>query len=190
MHRLLRFLKREGDVPRFPSGVRAYPNWHSAPIRGYVFGMRYLPAFLLLPALLAACGDKAAILLTADIRQPTVSVADGAAGSTLSGSFQLVLALGAEASGPTHVTLGNFSLQTEAGVSLVDVLKLDSSPEFPIDLDKGATQTVSFTFDEDSVDRDALCAGRVRIVGSVLDSLKGGTDPVSSELTTPDCGAT
>lgn len=151
--------------------------------------MRFWPLFLGL-SLLAACGDKSSISLSAVIAEPMLSVQDGAAGSTLSGNFQLVLTLGSEASGSTRVTLGNFSLQTEAGAPLVDVLKVQSNPEFPLDIAKGQTQTVSFSFDENSVDRDALCAGRVRIVGSVLDSLKGGTDPLRSDLTTPDCGAT
>jgi len=151
--------------------------------------MRFWPAFLVLPVVLAACGSKGSVSLFVGIEQPTVSVVDGAAGSSLSGSFELSLALGPEASGPTHVTLGNFSLQTEAGASLIDVLNLSSTPEFPIDVPKGSTQTANFTFDKDSVDRDALCAGKVRIVGTVMDSLKGGTDPVSSELLTPDCGA-
>ena len=151
--------------------------------------MRFWPLFLGL-SLLAACGDKSSISLSAAVTQPTLSVQDGAAGSTLSGSFQLILALGSEASGPTRVSLGNFSLQTEAGAPLVDVLDVKSSADFPLDVAKGDSQTVSFSFDEDSVDRDALCAGKVRIVGSVMDSLKGGTDPVSSPLTTVDCGAT
>ncbi|MEO6598804.1 MAG: hypothetical protein ABIQ16_02960 [Polyangiaceae bacterium] len=152
--------------------------------------MRFLPTFLLLPVALAACGSKGAVSLVVGIEQPTVSLVDGAAGASLSGSFQLELALGPEASGSTHVTLGNFSLQTEAGAPLIEVLNLTSTPEFPIDVAKGDSQIARFTFNKDGVDRDEVCAGKVRIVGSVMDSIKGGTDPVSSDLIMPDCGAT
>jgi len=141
--------------------------------------------------LLAACGDKSAVSLSAQITQGTVQVADTAFGdAALSGSFSLLLALGPEASGSTTVTLGNFSLQDANGAALVDVLSLDSTPPFPINVDKGGSQTVTLTFAKDSVDRAALCAGQVRIVGSLMDTLKGGTDPVSSAPLTPDCGAT
>ena len=152
--------------------------------------MRLWPAFLVLPVLLAACGSKGTVSLLVAIDQPMVSVVDGAAGTSLSGSFQVSLAQGSEASGSTHVTPGNFSLQTEAGAPLIEVLNLTSTPEFSVDVAKGQTQTLSLVFEKDSVDRDAVCAGKVRIVGSVMDSLKGGTEPVSSALFTPDCGAT
>jgi hypothetical protein len=152
--------------------------------------MRFWSAFWLLPALLVACGDKSAVSLSADVTSASVKVEDTAFGAALSGSFALSLALGPEASGPTHVTLGNFSLQTAGGAALIDVLNLQSTPTFPVDVAKGGSQTVSFTFDQDSVDRAALCAGQVRIVGSVMDSLKGGTDPISSFLITPDCDPT
>ncbi len=65
---------------------------------------------------------------------------------------------------------------------------MKATPDFPIEVAKGGSQSVSFSFDEDSVDRDAICAGQVRLVGSVMDTLKGATDPVSSVLITPDCG--
>ena len=152
--------------------------------------MHFSTAFLLLPVLLAACGSKGSVSLVVDIEQPTVSVADGAAGTSLSGGFQLAMALGPEAPGSTRVTLGNFSLQTEAGRPVIEVLNLSSTPEFPIDLGKGDSRSASFTFDEESVDRAALCAGKVRIIGSVMDTLKGGTDPVRSDLFAPNCGAT
>ncbi len=153
--------------------------------------MRFWLALCSAALLLAACGDKSAVSLSAQIPDASVSVADTAFGdATLSGSFSLLLALGPEASGPTNVTLGNFSLQDANGAALVDVLSLTSNPEFPVDVDKGGSKTVAFTFSKDSVDRAALCAGQVRIVGSLMDSLKGGTDPVSSGLLTPDCGAT
>jgi len=70
---------------------------------------------------------------------------------------------------------------------LADLADAKPEPMFPIDLQKGETKRVVFTLDGISVDRDAACAGRVRIVGSLTDSLKGGADPVRSGLLTPDC---
>lgn len=159
-------------------------------IAGYGQRMRLLAAFLLVPVLLTGCGSKGSVSLSVDIEQPTVSVAEGAAGTSLSGSFQVSLALGPEASGSTHVTPGNFSLQNEAGMPVIDNLNLTARPDFPIDVAKGETQVVNLSFEKDDVDRELVCSGKLRIVGSVLDSLKGGTDPVSSELFTADCDAT
>ncbi len=82
---------------------------------------------------------------------------DAAFGAALSGGFQLRLVLGSEASGSTRVSLGNFSLQTESGASLVDVLDVQPDTAFPLQLDKGSSKQVVFTFSEGSVDR-APCA--------------------------------
>ena len=54
-------------------------------------------------------------------------------------------------------------------------------------MNKGESKQVVFTLDEIDVDRDAVCAGHVRIVGSVMDTLKGGTVPVRSASITPEC---
>ncbi len=153
--------------------------------------MRFWLALCSAALFLAACGDKSAVSLSAYVSDASLKVTDTPFGdAALSGSFSVVLNLGPEASGPTHVTLGNFSLQGADGAALVDVLSLTSNPEFPVDVDKGGSKTVSFTFSKDSVDGAALCAGQVVIVGSLMDSLKGGSDPVISAPITPDCGAT
>ena len=152
--------------------------------------MRLWSVFWVVPALLAACGDKSAVSLSAFVSDAVVSVSDTAFGSGLAGSFRVQLSLGPEASGSTQVSLGNFSLQTESGAPLVDVLELESDTAFPLQIDKGGSKDVNFTFKQDSADRESVCAGKVRIVGSVMDSLKGGTDQVDSVAITPDCGAT
>jgi len=152
--------------------------------------MRLLSVFWVTPLLLAACGDKSAVSLSAFVSDAVVSVPDTAFGSALAGSFRVQLSLGPEASGSTQVSLGNFSLQTESGAPIVDVLTLESDVAFPLQVDKGGSKDVNFTFKKDSIDRDAVCAGKVRIVGSVMDTLKGGTDQVGSTAITPDCGAT
>ena len=151
--------------------------------------MRFCFVFWVLSALLAACGDKGAVSLSASIPEAEVSVKDNPFGAGLEGSFRLELALGGEASGSTSVTPGNFQLQTEAGAALVDLPHAATTTVFPLQVGKGEVKSVSFTLKEDSVDRAALCAGKVRIVGSVLDSLKGATEPVQGQLFTPDCGS-
>jgi hypothetical protein len=145
-----------------------------------------------LPLCLVSCGDKSAVSLTVDIEQAAVTAQSGLLGSTLGGGFQLEFALGPEASGPTTVTLGSFALQTASGSPLVDPVLVDSgATSFPLVVSKGAEQTVTFTLSSTAqltqADHDALCAGQVVIVGSVMDSLKGGTDPVRSALITPTC---
>ena len=149
--------------------------------------MRFLTALPVFFLFLAACGDKSAVSLSADISAAALNVRPTAFGSALSGSFQLNLNVGPEASGAATVMLGNFSVQSAAGAPLIDVLPLETTSVFPLVVDKGSTKQAAFTFMVDSVDRTALCTGQVRIVGSVMDSLKGGTDPVSSALIATDC---
>jgi hypothetical protein len=88
--------------------------------------------------------------------------------------------------------LGSFAIQTAAGMPLVDQVTLDAGgATFPLVVNKGASQTVMFMMSSTKVlsasDRDALCAGQVKIVGTVMDSLMGGTDSLSSNPITPTC---
>lgn len=117
----------------------------------------------------------------------SITVKDGAFGGSLSGSFQLQLTLGSEANGSTEVSLGTLELQTEAGTFLASLDDATPEPMFPIHLNKGESKKVEFTLKDISVDAGAACAGRVRIVGAVSDTLKGGTDPVQSGPITPSC---
>jgi len=150
--------------------------------------MLRLSALWALPALLVACGDAGDVSLTVETLAPTVTVTDGAFGASASGRFTLKLTLGSESSGSTQVTPDSFALQTESGAALVDPLDASPGATIPIKVDKGQTVNVSFTFEGVQVDRDAVCAGSVRIVGSLMDSLKGASDPFRSALITPDCG--
>ena len=140
-----------------------------------------------LPLLLVGCSAKDAVSLSVELSPATVTVQNGAFGGSASGSFQLTLKLGSEASGPTTVTLENFSLQTLMGTPLVPVLSLEPATA-PLVIDKGDSKNLTFTFTDQPVDHDAACAGQVDIRGSVSDTLKGGTDPVTSSAITPDCG--
>ena len=157
-------------------------------IRGYRRQMRWLFGLWLLPACLLACGDKSAVSLSVEVKSASLSVEPTPFGdATLSGLFQLVLSVGPEASGSSTVSLGNFSLENAAGVAIVDVLTLPTGSAFPLVVAKGSSQQVSQPVSAESVDSALVCPGPVRIVGSLMDSLKGGTVPVRSELITPDC---
>ena len=150
--------------------------------------MRFSSLALALPLCLVSCGDKSAVSLSAQVNQANVTVTSTALVTTTSGGFELLLELGPEASGPTTVTLGNFALQTAAGSPLIDPLPVDpGSTTFPLVVNKGGSQTAMFSFTSSKGDHDAICAGQVIIVGSVMDSLKGGTDPLSSPPFTPSC---
>jgi hypothetical protein len=161
-------------------------------IRRYGKAMRFWSVAWALPVCLLSCGDKSAVSLTVILEQATVTAQNGDLGATLGGGFALQFELGPEASGPTTVTLGNFALQTSGGAPIVDPLKVDAgSTTFPLVVNKGSSQTVTFSVSSTQLltqsERDALCAGQVQIVGSVMDSLKGGTDPLASGPITPSC---
>ena len=152
----------------------------------------FLPLFWVSLASLAACGDKSAVSLTVTLQEPAVSATNHTLGTELGGGFVLEFDLGPEASGPTTVTPGNFALQTASGSVLVDPLPADpSGSSFPLVVAKGSTQKMTFVISSDELldpaTRDALCAGPVVIVGSVMDSLSGGTDSVRSNPITPSC---
>lgn len=143
---------------------------------------------MFLPLWLVGCGSKGAVSLTVDIPEAVLRVQESPLdGPVVTGSFALQLMLGPESSGSTTVTLGNFSLADESGAPIVELLSVDKDVSFPLVIDKGASKTVNFTLTGDSVARDRVCPGPVRLLGSVMDTLKGGTDPVSSRLIMPTC---
>jgi hypothetical protein len=149
--------------------------------------MRLSSAFWVLPAALVACSVSASDLsLTARISEASIKVTNSAF-SGLQGSFGLALALGSEANGSTQVTGADLELETESGEFLVQLSDAIPEPMFPINLNKGESKQVTFTLDGIGVDRTKACAGRVRIVGSVTDTLKGGSSPVQSGLLSLDC---
>jgi hypothetical protein len=149
--------------------------------------MRFWSALWVLPALLTGCGSASTISLSVQMSDETLQVTDSAFGAALSGSFKLRLELGSEASGSTRVSPGNFELQTEAGEFVTGLQDAEIEPEFPIDLDKGESKQVLFTLKDIGVERAQVCPGPLRIVGSVVDTLKGGTTSVRSGSIEPDC---
>jgi hypothetical protein len=149
--------------------------------------MRRLNWLCALPFLLAGCGDKSAISLSANITQGSVKVQNGAFGASASGDFEMLLALGPEASGSRTVTPQNFQLVDEAKAVVADQLPVKTATPIPIAIGKGESTTVNFTFADSMVDHDMACAGPLFIVGSVDDASGTGSQRVSSAGLTPSC---
>jgi hypothetical protein len=127
---------------------------------------------------------------------PTATVTSGALGAGISGgAFHLNLHLGARASGPSQVTLGEFQI-LDAGrkAAIVTPLLVDAGATmFPATVQPDSDLDVDFTFDTGTKTLPAdvgtkLCdpAGVV-IGGTIDDPLKGGATPFYSDVFHPSC---
>lgn len=150
---------------------------------------RWLAGLFALSAL--ACGSKSTVSLSAQVQNPVFVVEQVTLGTRLSGSFELRLELGSEASGNTSVSLESFALLRASDRSSL-VAPLPAAPQgvqFPLDVAKGQTKLVTFTLDDqkliDPALRDSICAEPVQIAGSVSDSLSGDATPLTSIAFTP-----
>jgi hypothetical protein len=125
----------------------------------------------------AACGSKGAVSLTARIESSELGVTSGTLASGLSGQFDLVLELGEHAPRATTVSAPSFGVR-QGNDMVVPTLSLSASERFPIELEPGSDQRVRFTVAENEsvTDEEAekLCAGPIRISGTVTDSLNDG----------------
>ena len=125
------------------------------------------------------CGSKGAVALTATIANARVSVEAGALGTRLAGRFDLVLEVGSEASDSTSVTLETFGLERGPTVlkSPIDVAP-DGNVTFPVTVGIGARREIPFTLEDlaDITEVEAICGGRLRVVGVIRDTL-GGDKP-------------
>jgi hypothetical protein len=140
---------------------------------------RAFAGLLLPPAVcVTGCGSKGAVSLLAHVERPELSARTNELDLlVLTGGFDLVLELGDAAPRSTTVTLGSFSLESEAGDILVD--RVDASPdlEFPVTLGAGDSVSAHCDLGDDQVadlaDGD-VCAGNIRITGVITDSLSDG----------------
>ena len=142
--------------------------------------------------MLLGCGSKGAVSLTVDIPTASVQVLNGPFGASLKGQFELGFALGPESSGATTVSSGSFSLESEAQAALGGPLTItETSPSFPLTIEPGTSKSMTLKYKlESGVQLTDFCAApapRVSVVGAVMDTLKGGADPVSSRLFSADC---
>ena len=140
----------------------------------------------------ASCIDTdTAVFVDATIDQPQLTVTEEALGTSLTGSFLLVLHLGARASGESSVSFASFSLVDENDDVIVESLPIVASDPSPVTVEAGGADTaVTFTIDTspDLLDpsvRDQICAGQIAISGVVEDSLATAPTPVESGLFSP-----
>lgn len=164
-----------------------------------------LPRALLLAVLfsLQSCAAKDAVSISASLANPQVTVAPAPGGlvSTLAGSFEVYLELGARASDGTDVTFSVFSLvRADNDAQVLSApqgkpLSWIASPAPPIRIGPGGKATVQVTIGADKsspmelpkADKDAVCAaGQLKIVGTIQDSANGSQSlPVSSQAFLP-----
>jgi hypothetical protein len=147
-----------------------------------------------LAVLLAGCaGDNEAIVFVApSIEDPVVAVASQVLGTTLAGSFRLVLRLGPRASGPSQVTVQEFEItNADQTKSLVPTLETKADATFPVTVNLDSEEDVVFTIDLGggvlpATAADELCgAGGLKIAGTIKDSLQDGATPVASPVFQP-----
>lgn len=148
------------------------------------------PALLVLVATLACgCGSKESVSLSARIGNVQLSVEQKTLGTALSGSFDLQLELGPEASGDTSVSLESLALLREGQAVVSPLQATPQGTSFPVQVGKGQTKTVPFVVDDstllDAAVKDAICAGPLSVSGSVTDTLGGGRTTLVSPAVTP-----
>jgi hypothetical protein len=128
-----------------------------------------------------------AIFVDAGIDGPSLTVAQGPLGSSMSGAFTLTLHLGARAAGASDVTFGTFNLEkADRSAVIVDGLPVSSSTASPVGVEPDTTVEVDFVIDSgaDPLDMsviDQICAGDVVISGTIDDSLADKQTPVVSD---------
>ena len=142
---------------------------------------------LVAAVLLAGCIDTdAAVFVDATIGAPALTVVpQGGLGFGLQGSYALELHLGARASGTSQVTYTSFSLKGSDGSVVVESLPVAVDKPSPVSVDPGGDVLVTFTIDTgaatlDPAVKDQICAGQVRIVGVIEDSLESESSPIES----------
>lgn len=154
--------------------------------------MKLARSLFALPLVLAttgvACFDTdPAVFVDATIDAPQLVVGEEVLGISLSGSYLLVLHLGARASGESEVSYGTFSLVAEDGTVMIETLPVTPSAASPVVVDPGGADTaVTFEISTGpdllpSTIKDQLCAGPVAVSGVVEDSLATTSTPVQSE---------
>jgi hypothetical protein len=158
----------------------------------YPRGVRFLViAFLLAGAApLGGCvNTDPSVFVTPTITAPSAVVQMGALGATVTGAFDLDLHLGARASGPSTVTLGEFSiLDAQQHGSIVTPLSLTGSLESPIIVQPNSDEDDDFTFDTGTMTEpmsvtSELCASAGVVIGGAFqDSLTGMSTPVASSI--------
>ena len=137
------------------------------------------------------CDTSTAVFVAPSIETPALTVGKETLGTTLKGTFDLVLELASRASGPSDVTIGSFSLRNADGTQVVfEPIPFTLDRAQPIEVLEDSEVRVTITVDTGTTLlpkelSDALCAGQVTIAGTIQDSLDpSGASPVTSQAFT------
>jgi hypothetical protein len=138
----------------------------------------------------SGCGSKGSVALSGSVSRAQVSVEEVTLGTRLTGGFDVFLELGPEATDGTTATLQSFALVAADGRGALVEPLLITPPETEFRLAPGDTRTLGYTLAHpDPVPAEAkaaLCAGELRVVGAVTDTLSGGrTTPLQSSAFSP-----
>jgi hypothetical protein len=157
--------------------------------------VRFLaPIVLFAPLLLGCPNTDAAVFVDPSIVSPSLTAGKSVLQSGITGGgFTLELHLGPRASGPSTVTLGEFSVMDAHEMNtFVPALKVQDTDsawatgKATVQLD--STLTTAFTLPMQTVDITQICsAGMVVIAGTIDDSLQGRQEPVYSAPFPPTC---
>jgi len=138
-----------------------------------------------------SCGSKGSVAVSTFVDSPQIAILPGSAlQSSLSGTFNLRLELGAYAPSGTDVSPQIFSLVNATDQSTLLVLEVNSSPLPPFHLDPGAKRSVAFTIEHQAGSSmqpisptqfaDICRVKTVQIAGSITDTASGNPTPVTS----------
>ncbi len=126
------------------------------------------------------CGSKSNIGLSGSVQSLEARVEQVALGAALEGRLVLFLEVGAQASASSEVGLEAMAL-IDAETEALLLSPLHAAPEqvsFPLQLEPGASTTVTFSLDEQplltSAEGESLCQAPVQALLTLSDSLNGG----------------
>jgi hypothetical protein len=149
--------------------------------------VRFLALLLAVTPVLGCINTDPTIFVEPTLSAPAATVASSVLGTGITGgSFQLDLHLGPRASGPSTVTLGEFSIEDAAQTApIVPSLTVASTPQFPVTVGLDSTVDTSFTFGTGadllapSVAAQLCAAAGVVISATINDSLQEGKPTVA-----------
>jgi hypothetical protein len=138
-------------------------------------------------ALLGCPNTDAAVFVAPSLAAPQAAVKSEGFGLSLTGAVTLNLHLGARASGPSEVDIGQFELMdAEQKGAIVTPLPVQAETSFPVEVVPDKDVSIRFTFDSgktplDEELEDELCDPKgVVVKGVIEDSLLDQPTPVFS----------
>ncbi len=131
------------------------------------------------------------VTLSASVPNAQLQVATVALGTKLSGSFDLRLDLGERADKALDLTPDKFSVLGAGDATIVPTLSAATTESYPVHVNVGQARTLTYTLDDknplDASAQTALCAGPVRISGSVTDAGGASFPATSAEFNVDGC---